>query len=139
MDISIDILGEEKIIATLDRLDDQLPHELERAVRMATTYVHASLPGYPPARADSSYTRTGTLGREITTEVRDLGGTIVGAIGTNTVYAPWVISSQKTSSGRGPQAWMHYRWWTLQQVLADKSDMVTSILKSAIGKVIDGI
>ena len=77
-----------------------------RATQKAVIYVHSTVPPYPPKPIGSSYRRTGTLGRQITTEVRTVGIDVVGLIGSPTVYSPWVISEKRVGS-RGPQAWMH--------------------------------
>lgn len=114
---------------------------LEPTMRAGVHYVHAQVPPYPPqthkpypfvserqrryvkaaiARGEITvpYRRTGQLGRSITTRVDEIGGSVVGIIGTNVEYAPWVISSEPTPDGIGPQAKYHQgNWWTLQEVV----------------------
>ena len=100
----------------------------------AVKYVHQQVPDYPPPPDGSRYRRTFTLDRSITTEVKSVtGNDIVGSIGTKTVYAPWVISSEKTTGGRGPQAKQHKgRWYTLQDVVWKQSDKVRQIFEQGI-------
>ncbi len=79
------------------------------------------------------YRRTGQLGGSITTEVRPLGGkSYVGVIGTNKVYAPFVISTEAVG-GRGPQAQYHKGvWYTLQEVVEKCRDAINKIYHSTI-------
>ena len=98
----------------------------------AVLFVHSQVPAYPAPPSTSRYRRTGTLGRTITTEVKSLGNDIAGSIGTKTVYAPYVISTEKVG-GRGPQAWMHKgRWWLLQDVVMGQADKVKQIFETGI-------
>jgi hypothetical protein len=111
------IPGLDKLITRFKDIKTRTRPMMEEATRKGLLYVHSTIPPYPAASPDSSYQRTGDLGRKITTEVRPLGVMVVGVIGTNVVYAPWTISEEKVGE-RGPQAWFHEgRWWTLQDVV----------------------
>ena len=103
----------------------------------AMAYIHSEVPEYPMAKPKSKYRRTGTLGRSITTEVKSLtGNRAAGTIGTKTVYAPWVISSEKVGN-RGPQArWNKGRWWTLQGVVEKAMPKVREIFSTEIKRLI---
>ena len=108
---------------------------MEKAVK----YVHSQVPPYPPPPSTSRYRRTGTLGRTITTEVKSLSGNdIAGSIGTKTVYAPDVISTERVGN-RGPQKWMHKRtgWWTLQAVVWGQADKIRTIFQAEIRKLLN--
>lgn len=132
----IRIIGLNELKAKMARRGRDIPAELEVATRKAVAYVHSTVPAYPPPPPQSTYRRTGTLGREIGTEVRPMGSKIIGLIGTNTVYAPWVISDEKVGS-RGPQAWMHVgRWWTLQGVVHKAWGSVVKIYRDHFLKAI---
>lgn len=113
---------------------------LTSATKKAVLYVHSTVPPYPATRPNQKYIRTETLGRKITTEVRPVTGTrVVGVIGSDTVYAPWVISD-KAVGKRGPQAWMHKdRWWTLQDVVRKARGKVKEIYQDALHKLVHGI
>jgi len=69
------------------------------------------------------YRRTGTLGRTFTTEVRVEGAGVLGAIGTATPYAPWVVGPpQDEAIAIGGvqmfQAPIHQgRWWQFYAVV----------------------
>ena len=92
---------------------------LRKTTEKALDYVHSQVPEYPPPPPASTYRRTGTLGRQINTAVKEVGGKIQGVIGSPTEYSPWVISSEAVPEvGAGPQAAVHKgRWWTLQDVV----------------------
>lgn len=111
------IYGLDELSGKIKRMRGELKTDLEKVTSRAVLYAHSQIPPYPPTREGQKYRRTGTLGREITAEVRTIGSETVGVIGSPTVYAPWVISDEAVGD-RGPQAWMHEdRWWTLQDVL----------------------
>ena len=83
------------------------------------------------------YRRTSTLARTITTSVKPMGNDFIGAIGTDVVYAPWVISSESYGS-RGPQAEYHKGvWWTLQGVVREAIKGAKDIYKDIVGKALD--
>ena len=131
-DVTITIRGLEELLRKIKRMDGDVKPMLIRATEKAVKYVHGTVPEYPAPRPGQRYVRTGTLGRSITTEVKPLGSEIVGKIGTNTVYAPWVIS-EESAGGRGPQAWMHKdRWWTLQGVVRKARGAVVRIFQKEI-------
>lgn len=104
------------------------PRELNRLMKetnkASLLALHEKVPPYPSPPENSTYTRTGTLGR--TLGVSEDGGKIgnpsifeqrklgtsgyEGTFGTNLEYAGYVIGEQ--------QAWMHVgRWWTLRTVM----------------------
>jgi hypothetical protein len=100
------------------------PAEFQRAVlpgmQRGLYLVHQNLPPYPAPPTDSSYVRTGKLGQSITEEVSAEGTEVIGVIGTNIPYAPYVIG------GDDEQAWMHQgRWWQLPAVVEKDSLMIT--------------
>jgi hypothetical protein len=105
---------------------------IEQATNKAVLYVHSTVPKYPAQPEGTRYRRTGTLGREITTEVRSVGSDVVGVIGSPTVYAPWVISAEEIG-GIGPQAKVHQgRWWTLQGVVERAKEAVVKIYLTSL-------
>lgn len=136
--IQITVAGLSKLQNKLDKIEN-MGHVLDQATDKAVKYVHSQVPPYPPPPASSTYRRTGTLGRTIGTEVRNLGTVRVGVIGTPTVYGPWVISSNSLMDGRGPQAWMHQgRWWILQEVVKKAKEAIVAIYREALKGVLNG-
>jgi hypothetical protein len=154
----MDIKGNfDDIIRKFEERQKKMRDGLRTATEKATAYAHSQVPKYPtppapgewarktsPAqkraffvqlRAGGWKKRTGTLGRSIATDVRELGSSFVGVIGTGVVYAPYVISD-KAVEQRGPQALMHAgRWWTLQGVVRGAKDEIMKIYKRVIGEV----
>ena len=123
-----------KRIADGDRVTDD---ELRQGVNRAVLYVHGQIPDYPPQPPTSTYVRSGNLGRENTTDVRPIGGGYSGFIGNNIKYAPWVISDEKLSDGRGPQAAVHRgRWYTLQGVVLKNQEQIYNILNDAVQNIL---
>jgi hypothetical protein len=130
--MTIQFRGLKELNAKLNHIQGGLS-DLRGVTERATKYVRGQIPLYPPAPANSNYRRTGTLGREIDDQVRPIGSGFVGVIGSPTVYAPWVISDEKLSDGRGPQAKAHQgRWWTLQGVLRKSIDGIKQIYNAGI-------
>ncbi|HPV07924.1 MAG TPA: hypothetical protein PLD57_12680 [Aggregatilineales bacterium] len=130
------INGLESTEQTLARLQTQLGPESERATRKAVLYVQGEVPDYPPAPPGSTYSRTGTLGRSVTSlagqapgalsRVERAGGHTVGIIGTAIKYAQYVIDEER-------QAWMHEgRWWTLQDVVRNARDGIVAIYRDMV-------
>lgn len=128
----------------------QFPKEFD-AVKDAT--MDASLltlwenvPPYPERPNESSYDRTGTLGRTLGAsmsgaisgkpdiyEKKKLGSEIEGRFGTKLSYADYVIGES--------QAWMHYIWWRLTDVKKSSEAKIISLWNLAaekMAKFLDG-
>ena len=108
------------LIQRMRRYPDELRDEMEKSTRAALAHVQGSVPSYPPARPESRYRRTGTLGRSIGSgggraaiyTVEAIGGGYEGTLGTRLEYAPQVIGPDDQTpffAGRG--------WWTLDAAL----------------------
>jgi hypothetical protein len=126
----VSIEGAEELVAKLDKIEGDIRPELERTTDRAVKYVYSKVPSYPPPPPDSDYRRTGTLGRSITTDVRSVGSSVAGVIGTDIVYAPYVISETD-------QAWMHRgRWWTLQEHVRGLRDIIVGYYEEMLRKLV---
>lgn len=87
----------------------------------------------------SSYRRTGTLGRSITTKVEDSGAGVKGVIGTNVSvktessgYAQYVIGMPEE------QAWFHRdRWWNLAKEVEKHVDDIVNAINAEIDATIN--
>lgn len=107
------------LLQRMARYPERLDAELERTTKQALMHTRGSVPPYPPARPESRYVRTGTLGRSVGLggqadifEVRSLFGGYEARLGTNVEYAPPVIGDGTQTAffkGRG--------WWTMRTVL----------------------
>ena len=130
-------------LAELRRNFRTFPQKFNREVKSSLSEalhkVWENIPGYPEEPPDSSYTRTGTLGKSIGVgisgqrlghpdvfEVRGSAGFYNATLGTNLEYAPYVI-------GEGTQAAIHEgRWWTLDgTVLRSSMAAIKRIFSSA--------
>lgn len=68
--------------------------KLEPPMQRAVLRVQADMQTYPPAPRTSSYRRTGTYGRRWTTAIVRESGGVIGQIGNNTEYGPFVGSAR---------------------------------------------
>ncbi len=59
-------------------------------MRRAVLRLQRDMADYPPKPKNSSYRRTGTLGRKWTTKVTKTHEGLTGKVGNNTYYAPYV-------------------------------------------------
>jgi len=135
-DTTIEIKGLDKVIKKMDKIGDK--DDFRKATREAVLYVQGRVPPYPPPPPTSTYVQTGQLGRSITSlqgehpnalsRVGELGGDIVGIVGTNLEYAPYVIDKER-------QAYMHKgRWYTLQDVVTKASEGIRKVYEAMINR-----
>ena len=97
--------------------------------------LHGQLATYPAPPMNSSYRRTGTLGRSWTTKVTPGVDGIVGEIGTDVPYAPFV----QGGSGPRQQAWMHQgRWQTDEQVIHANESRIRALFRDAVSQALNG-
>jgi len=151
--IGIEIRGIKELRAKLKRMDTSLQADLVKAMTQATALVQREAARYPapsrrPMRFVSDkqrryvmmlvsqgrvpYRRTGTLGRTLTSQVKSIGNDIIGTVGTNIVYAPWVIGHESVG-GRGPQARYHRGTWkTLKMHLDAKRGEIRELFKAMV-------
>lgn len=71
--------------------------------------------------------RTGNLGRKFTEEASVTEGSVLGQLGTNVPYAPWVVGPDYPGRDFGGtvkyQARIHAdRWWQLEEVVEENID-----------------
>lgn len=86
--VSITITGIDKLIAQLGRLEGM--NHLRAPMQRAVYRLQARMAQYPAQRPNSTYRRTGTLGRKWTTKITQSASELVGSVGNNTEYAPYV-------------------------------------------------
>lgn len=134
---NITIHGLDKLLAKFSKLENLRP-ELRKTTDKATKFVWGEIPPYPPTPASSTYRRTGSLGRAMYSEVKEIGNDVAGVIGNNMTYAPWIVSATELGDGRGPQAKIHEpRWYTLQGVVQRAKNGVIQIYHNWIKGLID--
>ncbi len=120
-----------KGIEELQKLINSLPElaleAAEPAMQDTMIFLHGQLPEYPPPIPDSTYDRTGTLGRRFTENVNVQQAAVIGELGTNLNYAPWVVGDDFPGSEINGvmkyQAKVHQgRWWQFNDVINENID-----------------
>lgn len=129
MSYGVQIEGIDDLLKRLDVVGDT--KTLRDGMTSVAVSLTTKLKQYPPAPANSSYQRTGTLRHRWTYAVDDDGSEAV--IGNVTPYAPYV-------QGRESQTWFHKRtgWQTAENLLDGKKEDIVKILKQFIQNALDG-
>jgi hypothetical protein len=113
---SIDIQNLAPLLKALDSYPDIAGPILQDAAEAGLLSTIPDLATYPPARANSTYRRTGTLGRLWTAarpEWQAMTSGFEASIGNATPYGVWVQDSDM-------QAGMHQNRWTTDQDAVEK-------------------
>jgi hypothetical protein len=123
--MSITVSGLNELYAKLDRVAalDILEPPMQRGVLRLEAYMKH----YPSPPPQSTYRRTGTLGRRwVTAPIARTGNTLIGKIGNNLGYAPYVQS-------RMLQARIHQgRWRTDQDAVRDNETAIVADFERTI-------
>lgn len=90
-----------------------------------------------PAHPEGRYRQTGHLGQSITTQVTSKSNEVLGEIGSNAPYAPWVIGPDypgEDFNGKTMyQAKIHRdRWWQFEDVVEDNIEDAWEIFETEI-------
>jgi hypothetical protein len=126
VNLVIEINGLDPIINKLGKWGSHVRQAMDRTALAALHVVWESVPPYPEQSPDSTYRRTGTLGRSLGVgmggaqqgqadifEVKSGPGFVSASFGTRLEYARYVIGDAGSE-----QAWMHRGWWwTLPQAV----------------------
>lgn len=139
MPINVQIKGMEKISKDIGVLTNKIPGYLDKTTTRAVLYVHENIPDYPPAPPNSTYRRTMTLFRSVTTmqgkhpqalsRIEPRFGSVVGIVGTRLSYAPWVIDkSRQTKVHKG------HGWWNLQDVVRNLRSGIVNVYREGLKK-----
>ena len=78
---------------------------LEPAMQRSVLRIQRVMQLYPPPPPQSTYKRTGTLGRRWTVKVSRSAGGLSGVVGTNVPYAPYVQSRMFQASQHRRTGW----------------------------------
>lgn len=123
-DVRIEITGLKEIRARFAAYPEKFGRAVEKTLEAALFILTESVPPYPPPPVDSTYTRTGTLGRTLGSsqtggpagllpeifEVKQIGeGAWTADWGTRLEYAPYVIGTFTQAGHMG-------HWWTILTV-----------------------
>ena len=127
MRITITVKNLDSVTRRIDGLERM--DYLKGVASAGADVLRADLRKYPPKPPDSTYRRTGTLGKSWTKSVMRGGreGGWLAQIGTRLGYAPYVQDELR-------QAKVHQgRWQTVQSVAKDRRDEVVRFVVRAIG------
>lgn len=127
--VSITLEGEEQIQAIVREISGD--EWLKLPTEEAGATLQEELATYPPPPANSSYVRTGTLGRRWASDTAVKPFRAVAIVSNITSYAPFV-------QGDGTQARIHQgRWRTDVQIVDENTDKIVGFYLDAINKVLD--
>lgn len=128
----IEVRGLDELIKRMSRYPDKLNQVEAKGMDATLAVLHESVPPYPPPPPDSTYRRTGTLGRSLGAsvsggkagtpsiyETKKLGSGYEGRFGTNLGYAEYVI-------GQLQAAWNKH-WWQLREVAEKAKTKIVAI------------
>jgi len=96
----------------------------EKAMHKAVLLVSEKGSEYPPPPSNSTYRRTGTLGRSITGKVESITKEVRGLVGSRVVYAPNVIGDKQAPIHAG-------RWVKLVDVAVSQIPQIESFFEDA--------
>lgn len=135
--IKIEISGVAELRKRFGAFKPTFDRELKNTVQASLLTFWENTPPYPPPPKDSTYIRTGYLGRSLGSdikggksgghpdiyEVRQNGGYFEGTFGTRNKYAPYVIDDKK-------QAWMHRgRWWVIGDIAKRSAKKIDTLFR----------
>jgi len=151
-EIVVALEGVDELLRRLERAASNAV--LRAAMERATALIQARLAVYPPAarkpqpfktdkqrrfffaalrdgRIEAPYRRTGTLGRRWTATISGAGLDLVGRVGNNTTYGPYVMA-------RAEQAAYHAGVWPVaedvaEQATGDVLDIFRDAVQMALG------
>ena len=126
----VTIQGDEELLNLLNELIR--PSNMAPAMQRAGARLRTELAKYPPPPPNSTYRRTGKLGRSWTHRVNVNLVTTTALIGNNTPYAPDV-------QGEGMQAEIHQgRWQTEKEVLDNNADYIVEEVGARLDELLKG-
>lgn len=132
----LEVRGLNEIIQRMQKFPDKLSKVLETGMKASLLALWEKVPPYPNPPQDSTYRRTGTLGRTLGSsegggkgsatpsiyETRKLGNGMEGKFGTNLDYAPYVIGEQS-------QARHMRHWWKTSKIAKDAKSKIEQVWK----------
>ena len=139
MTIHLEVEGLDELREKFKEAPDRFANAITKATEGSLLVLNENVPPYPEANPDSTYVRTGTLGRTLGSSfgggasggqpdiytVRQMGSEVVGEFGTNLEYAPYVI-------GEMEQVHQHQgRWWTIKTIAERATEKITRVFQIA--------
>lgn len=139
----VEVTGLKELIQRMQAFPVKLAQVVATAMAASLNVLWEKVPPYPPPPPDSTYRRTGTLGRSLGSSmgggasggepsiysIRKLGqGNMEGKFGTNLNYAPYVIGTTTQTDTH-----MSNGWWRIRTIAARAEDKIASIWQG-VGK-----
>ena len=142
--ISITVKGLEQLKEKMGAFEKGLPAAMEKTTKEVIIFVHSNIPDYPPKPAGSTYTRTLTLWRTLTSfmgavpdalsRVEKAFGELRGWIGTKLNYAPYVIDEENQTAVHRAHG-----WWRLQEVVLGLQDGIRNVYEKGVSRYVRSI
>jgi hypothetical protein len=134
---SIEIRGLDELLARMRQFPKKLDASMRVTMQAALLALWENVPAYPPPPDDSTYVRTGTMGRTLGSgegggksggqpdiyEVRELGSGYEGHFGTNLDYAPHVIGEETQAKHMG-------HWWKISVIKEKAQEKIQGLFKT---------
>ena len=141
LNLDLDVDGLEEAIRKMSQYPKRMDAEMSERMFASLDVLWENVPPYAAKPADSTYRRTGTLGKSLGVTQsggkagqptvygvsQKLGGReYQGKFGTSLSYAKYVIDPEK-------QAYMHQgRWWTMRDVMKAAEKKVQEIWRRMV-------
>jgi hypothetical protein len=126
-----------EFLATLEEFPEIAAGQLEQAMEQALMVLQGEAADYPAAPQDTTYRRTGTLGRRWVGAARVIqaegsGAGLVGRVGNITAYAGLV-------QGPNDQLAVHkaHGWRTTKDIVRDNQEAIMGLLERAGGHIVE--
>ena len=138
----VEVKGLDELIAKMKAYPGELRKSLHLTVTSALIVLWENVPAYPPPPEDSTYKRTGTLGKSLGSglsggavgepdvfTVKSLGSGFEGKFGSNLSYASYVIGEQQSPRMS--------HWWTIKTVAEKSADKITRLFEKLAQQMAD--
>lgn len=140
----IEIHGLDELIKRMIAYPQKLTDSVRVTMQAVLLALWENVPPYPPPPEDSTYVRTGTLGRTLGSGftggqegqpdvfmIKELGSAWEAHFGSNLDYAPFVVGDEA-------QAEIHQgRWWTIKVIAEKASDKIDRLFDTLAQKLAD--
>lgn len=141
MTTQIEVRGLKELQARMAQFPAQLEAGQREVMDASLLTLWENVPPYPKISFNSSYRRTGMLGRSLGTsaaggkgsgkpsiyETKKLGGGFEGRFGTDLDYAPYVIGDFTQAAHMG-------YWWQMKDIANKASDKITRLWQNLADK-----
>lgn len=130
------------LLQRMSAYPDKLDGVMKTVGEAALVVIHENVPAYPPQKKDSTYIRTGLLGRSMGAAqsggiigepdvylLKKVGDGYEGEFGSNVTYAPQVIGEQSQKP-----LFKERGWWTTKTIADKATAKVNQLYETAANK-----